>query len=1011
MNTLRPLLSTLLFLSALVLPLRGQSAQVQDSQPETGTTPSPYFWVKGGDPSMDALPLKATTVKASIAGVMAEVKVIQVYRNEGSKALEASYVFPGSTRAAVNAMTMTVGDRVLKAVIREKGAARREYEAARAEGRTASLLEQDRPNVFQMQVANILPGDTVQVELTYGELLVPREGVYTFVYPTVVGPRYTTGAPAASQPLALAKSAPTGTFDLELGIQTGMAIEDLHCDSHPIVPLWDSAQRVQVSLQPTETPVANRDFSLSYRLAGGQIQSGLLLQQGEAENFFLVMLQPPQRVVPSAIPPREYLFIVDVSGSMAGYPLETAKILLKSLIGGLRPGDRFNIVTFAAGQRVWSPEASKPVSAGNLLSALEFIDAQSGRGGTELLAAFKTALALPGSAGMARTAVLVSDGYVKVEPQVLDLIRDHLNELNVFAFGIGTSVNHYLMEGIAHVGQGEVFTVAKPAEALKEADRFRRYIASPLLTHVTIKFEGFDAYDVEPAKVPDVFADRPVLCFGKWRGEAKGSIEISGLTGAGEYRQIIPVNTQPDAANGALRHLWARHRIMLLGDYGRLGGVENQAEITALGLKYSLLTNYTSFVAVDTLVRNPTGELASVKQPLPLPLGVSELVLAPGIAGDATVIRGSSGSAISYRIDGISVRDTSLACCCAAADVDAGISVMKPALKVAAQSPRRSVTFILGQDEDASLPVYQMAERYFREDPLERTDEVVTTAGSLEAVRDYLMGHAPIDGRAWGLVNLVVHGRSGMLAVPLRMGAIDTTTESLAEALLHRPFAALPDGILDARSEIRIHGCDVGRDPLLLGRLSRLLGGSDPQRPLVRASRYFTCFQKGALATQRFLTEAWSLVFRPGERPSDAALAARFRARYPAMGVRAEAALSRIAARAKGDAFSYESATSIRWTLLCPSGGLPLLPSSQTQIRLWIRSQEDLMKHVIASDAVPEDFHWELQATRRRYNGLDCAAISALGVGRKAYILRSLENPGTETSLSYQDERFFSAVR
>lgn len=329
-------------------------------------------------------------------------------------------------------------------------------------------------------------------------------------------------------------------------------------------------------------------------------------------------------------------------------------------------------------------------------------------------------------------------------------------------------------------------------------------------------------------------------------------------------------------------------------------------------------------------------------------------------------------------------------------------------------TPRRSITFILGEDEDPSLPVYRLAEMHFRGDPLDRTNDVVNSARSLEAVRDHLIQQAPRDGNPWGLVNLVVHGREGLLDVPIKSGAVGATTENLREALEKRPFEPIPDALLDDRSEIRIHGCDVGRDPLLLGYLSRLFGGTDPLRPLVRGSRYFTCFQEETspgLIPQRFLTEAWSLVFRPGERPSAPNLAARFKARFPHLDVKVEDALSRNVSRSKGDSFSYESGMRFKWTLVCPSAGAPSLPRGQNQILVWVRAQEDLLKHLMNLGVAPEDLHWELSLAKYNHHGTEYPAISALGLGRRVYVLRSLNLPDSETATVFQDERCFSAVR
>lgn len=599
-------------------------------------TLSPYFLVQSEDPSVDRLPLKATSAQVRIAGVIADVTVTQLYKNEGRHALEAIYVFPGSTRAAVYGMRMTIGKRTIEAVVQERAQARQAYEQARQQGRTASLLEQQRPNVFQMNVANIMPGDEIRVELRYTELLVPTEGVYEFVYPTVVGPRY-SNQPAATapdterwveNPYQHQGQAPLYTFDIDVTLSAGLPIEKVTCPSHKTDVDFDGPSIAHVKLAGSESHGGNRDFVLRYGLAGSQVQSGLLLFQGKDESFFLLMVQPPQRVSLDQIPPREYIFVVDVSGSMHGFPLEVSKKLLADLIGHLRPTDTFNVLLFSGGNAVMA-ESSLPATPGNVQRAITLIDQQQGGGGTELLPALRRALALPRTDGVSRAVVIATDGYVAVEKESFDLIRSNLDRCNVFAFGIGTAVNRFLIEGIARAGMGEPFVVARQEDAAGQAETFRSYVQSPVFTDVKVDFDRFAAYDVEPPALPDVLAERPVIVFGKWRGRADGKISVRGSGGEGPYVQTFDVSrSRPSADNGALRYLWARHRIAVLGDYQKVRGDSDAAkEITRLGLTYNLLTATTSFVAIDQQVRNTGGRVETVKQPLPLPQGVSDLAV------------------------------------------------------------------------------------------------------------------------------------------------------------------------------------------------------------------------------------------------------------------------------------------------------------------------------------------------------------------------------------------------
>ena len=619
-------------------PRPAHGAPLPDS---AGATGSPYFFVKGGDAALDQLPLKATSVRGAIAGVIADVTVTQVYRNTGTKALEAIYVFPGSTRAAVHGLTMTIGERVLKAQIKERGQARADYEQAKQQGRSASLLEQHRPNVFQMSVANILPGDEIRVELAYTELLVPQDGQYCFVYPTVVGPRYAgrpgteaaTGEGWVANPYTHAGELPASTFDFELRLSAGLPIQRMACATHKTSIAYDGKAEATLRLEPGEAHGGNRDVIVHYQLAGEAVQSGLLLHQGAGGNTFLLMAQPPKRVAPKDLPPREYVFLMDVSGSQMGFPIEVSKVLMAEMIQGLRPQDLFNVMVFEGGSAFWSPGSSQPATPENLKQALAFVRSQSGGGGTELASALRKALGLPRLPGFSRTFVVSTDGYISADGQVFDLIRKNLGSANLFAFGIGSAVNRHLIEGMAHAGQGEAFVITRPEQAAAEAERFRAYVSSPVLTNLKLTANGFQVQELEPLQLPDVLADRPVVCLGKWTGEARGTLTLSGMSGAGPWSQTFAVGQVKDRNHPALPRLWARQRIQALSDYDQFGQDEGRkAEVTRLGLAYSLLTAHTSFVAVDSLVRHAGGPSTTVTQPLPLPEGVADTAVG-GVVG------------------------------------------------------------------------------------------------------------------------------------------------------------------------------------------------------------------------------------------------------------------------------------------------------------------------------------------------------------------------------------------
>ncbi|MFH2010122.1 MAG: VIT domain-containing protein [bacterium] len=626
------------------------------TQARKDKTLSPYFYLPEGKRSgLETLPLKSTSATVNIAGVIARVRVTQVYKNTGQTAIEAIYVFPGSTRAAVHGMRMKIGKRVVEAKIQERAKARRIYERARRQGRRASLLAQQRANVFTMSVANIMPGDTIVVELDYSELLEPEDGTYSFVYPTVVGPRYGGGAnPKTSQwianPYLKAGSKVPYKFGLKLHLATPIGIKQVTSPSHKIQVMYENKHAANIGLVGAQG--GNRDFVLRYRLAGGKIETGVMTYNQGGERFFLMMMEPPTRVSTAQIPRREYIFVLDVSGSMYGYPLNTAKGLIRTLLRSLRSTDYFNVVLFA-GTSVVMSKASLPANEANLQRAIRVIDRQRGGGGTELLAALRNAYSVepPAKTGVSRSVVVITDGYVGVEAETFRFIRKNLGRSNCFAFGIGSSVNRALIEGMARAGMGAPFVVLGPSGAATQATRFRKYIESPLLTDIKLEFSSAGVYDVVPQRPPDLLAKRPLIVFGKYRGQA-GKILVSGYTGAGPFKRALSLTPgKVGAATQPLRVLWARKWVDQLMD--QLAMLPRNRDITQavtnLGLTYNLLTRFTSFVAVDRVVANRTGRAVGVKQPLPLPKGVSNRAVGGNSPTPGPVMGGATGATATPR--------------------------------------------------------------------------------------------------------------------------------------------------------------------------------------------------------------------------------------------------------------------------------------------------------------------------------------------------------------------------
>lgn len=608
------------------------------------------------------IPLKESKTEVQISGTIAHVQLTQVYQNNGGEAIEALYVFPLSTKAAVHRMQMTIDERVINAKIFEKQQAEKVYNTAIQDGKRAAKLDQARPNVFQMKVGNVMPGDEVTIDIFYTEMLLPTNGTYQFVAPGVVGPRFTgeqiTGETSFNNPHTKKGVSDTFLFDLELTLNAGITIQNIHSASHKINVDYENGTTAKVFLSKSNENPANRDFILNYSLRGNKIETGLLLYEHNDEKFFAYLMEPTKATKPKQITSREYLFIVDVSGSMNGYPLEVSKELMRNLLCHLAPTDTFNVQLFASSSTLLSPT---PILANgaNIDRATRFLTRGQGGGGTQLLSALRTAYQLPRmNEGSARSMVIITDGYVSVEKEAFTLIGQNLNRANVFTFGIGSSVNRYLIEGMAAVSNSPSFIATSKDDARKVAKDFKDYISTPLLTQIKLQAKGLEIYDVEPASIPDVFASRPVVIYGKYRGEAKGKIVLTGYQGKKKIKQDFKVSeVQPNPNNMALRYLWARKKIEQLDDYAVLFHEDVKQQVVALGLQYNLATEYTSFVAVDQQLVNKDGTLKQLKQPLPMPKNVENSAV--GAAGD---IKEASIFKKSFKVDvfdGIIVTSTS----------------------------------------------------------------------------------------------------------------------------------------------------------------------------------------------------------------------------------------------------------------------------------------------------------------------------------------------------------------
>lgn len=990
-------------------------------------TLSPYFMVSGAGKGVDALPLKNTAASVNIAGVIADVVVTQTYVNTGKTPLEATYVFPASTNAAVYGLTMKIGKRQITAKIREREQARADYEKAKSEGKHASLLEQERPNVFQMNVANIMPGDTIEVALRYTERLTPEEGKYEFVYPTVVGPRYTNGKSGnnngfTARPYQKSGEIPLYEFHLSAHLSAGLPISEVQSPTHRINVKDNGNAGVDLQLDPSENQGGNRDFILRYSLQQAQVDAGILLFDDGKEKFFLCMAQPPKQVAASDIPPREYIFVVDVSGSMNGFPLDVAKKLLTDLIGGLRPGDRFNVLLFAGVSNLMA-ETSLKANAANIETAKKFIDKQEGGGGTELLPALDRALKLPRhDAALSRSIVVVTDGYVDVEAEAFDLVRRNLNKANLFAFGIGSSVNRHLMDGLAHVGGGTPFYVTDEKEGKKVAAQFRRYISTPVFAQIKTSFPGFEAYDVEPSFVPDVFAQRPIMLVGKWRGTAKGEIVLKGFSGKKSKEIRIPVGKAvADQRNAALKYIWARERIKMLSDYNSVGTDEKRDKtVTQLGLQYNLLTAFTSFIAIDEVVASD-GKLVSVKQPLPLPKGVSNLAVGfdIGIQG----ISGMKMQPVGGRSGWLMLAGIAVLLIVAFIFLKRlqqgrlfGIIVICFGMSSCGQEEtitycqNNKVAFILGEDRSDRNPYFASATAYFRDDE-QQAQTLVKTCPNLEDAHDFLRTHRPVTG-PWQEIHLVVHSNewTGLRTRIDGYSPDRTNAATLEAAVTGGKFRTLPAAHFSDTTRIVVEGCNAGRDTNLLRALSRCFSGIP-----VLAAPYFNVFEKQADVAgrlQHYLADYRYIVFPHGAYPGNRSVAQQLAAKYPADTTDWNGALQRRRPRFAGDTYVHFFSIPVQWITLYNTNDQR--PKAQTEAEKlnWVRSQPELMQQLAVMHLRAEDFQWTLTPIQYSAEGVSQPALQAEGTAKIYGVVQPLrEASGQLAQADFSDRRYYNQAQ
>ncbi len=730
---------------------------------------------------LGACVLEHTDVAAEISGHVARVTLTQRFKNPHADKVEAVYTFPMSHRGAVDRMSMAIGDRVIVGEVKERDAAREIYEQARNAGLVAGLTEQERPNIFTQSVANIEPGATIAVTLSYVEFVEEKDGEFSFAFPTVVGPRYIPGEPKTGDLLPglrprrgivlqgpasfefvdrgpgfarsdrgpdqrLLAAAINGAmpiiapekignedrwvrftvtyadgmkeegmyFDSPIGTATVGYVADrwFAISSAPIAPRQDRGEaeanaeagaafspdtdQVPDASKITPMPVRpgtrsghdlsisvkihtggpgllgfdsplheivtsertkrtdglaqsatvvlkkmsaipNRDFVLSWKQTAEGVTDQVFTHTGKHGNFFGLMLRPPARVDDAMAVPREMIFVLDTSGSMNGFPIEKSKEVMERALASMREGDTFNVITFAGSTNVlW--DKPRPVNEANLAEARALVSRQRGGGGTEMMTAVNAALvqaAGDDDRGVRplRIVVFLTDGYVGNEMAIIDAVKRNRGTTRVFSFGIGNSVNRYLLDSLAIEGGGAAEYVLLESEGAAAVDRLTKRTRTPVLTDIALEFsDNLSVLDIVPplTNIPDLFDETPVTILGRYTAPGAGTVTIRGMTAAGPWQRTITLSlpeTQPE--HDTIATMWARAKIEQVK--GRdLRGVQNgtlaaelRGEIVRLGEQFGIMSEYTSFVAVDKLRVTVAGKPRLVNVPIELPAGTN----------------------------------------------------------------------------------------------------------------------------------------------------------------------------------------------------------------------------------------------------------------------------------------------------------------------------------------------------------------------------------------------------
>ena len=588
-------------------------------------------------------PLKHTDVKANISGFIGITEVTQIFTNPMETPIEAEYIFPLPEKSAVFEMLMKIGDKTIRGIVKEKEEAKAIYNKAIQEGKRASLLDEERPNIFVQHVGNIMPGDEIKILIKYVEDIKYEEGIYEYVFPMTVGPRYIpksqVGKEGNINP-AYPEDGKRAGHDISVSVEINspINIEEVNSELHEINIEKVSNTSHVIKLAEHDF-IPNRDFILKYRLGSETIEEGLISTKiKDKGGFASLIIQPPARPENFKIIPKEMIFVVDTSGSQMGAPLEACKKAMYLCIDKMHANDTFNIICFSSVPEFLFKK-SMPADEKNRELAREFMKKHNGGGGTEMMPPILAALKAKEDKDRLRIITIMTDGYVGNEDEIIKAIDQKCKKnTRIFSFGTGDSVNRYLITKMAEAGRGdsEIITVTyrsrdtENENMQKVADAFFKKIDCPLMTNIELNWSGDKISEIYPKNLPDLYSNKPLILIGTYKKGGKGSVTVTGNVAGETIKKKIEfvLATEEDSKYESLPYLWARRKIEYYSDRDNFRGKDRDDKkiketIIKLGLDFGLATLYTSFVAVEDKVVNEDGKLEHKDVPSEFPSGVS----------------------------------------------------------------------------------------------------------------------------------------------------------------------------------------------------------------------------------------------------------------------------------------------------------------------------------------------------------------------------------------------------